>query len=106
MWGAFARTLMNVRQGLVNMALWVRQCKVRQTSPSFAGVLRKGPPFRGSRSSIEIELQIASCEMGGREVTGTQDSIPVFHATFFGAGKRGHYERGLFIGGISRISKI
>ena len=28
-----------------------------------------GPPFDGSRSSREIELQNASCQMGGREVT-------------------------------------
>ena len=33
------------------------------------GVLRNGPPFHGSRSSREIKLQNASCQMGGREVT-------------------------------------
>ena len=31
--------------------------------------MRKGPPFHGSRSSREIKLEIASCQMGGREVT-------------------------------------
>ena len=34
------------------------------------GALRKGPPFHGSRRSREIKLQNASCQMGGREVTG------------------------------------
>ena len=29
-----------------------------------------------------------------------------FSARILGPGKRGHYERGLFAGGISRISKI
>ena len=33
-------------------------------------MLRKGPPFHGSRSSREIKTQNASCQMGGREVTG------------------------------------
>ena len=33
------------------------------------GALRKGPPFHGSRSSREITIQNASCQMGGREVT-------------------------------------
>ena len=31
---------------------------------------RKGPPLHGSRSSMEIKLQNASCQMGGGEVTG------------------------------------
>ena len=34
------------------------------------GALRKAPPFHGSRSSREIKNQNASCQMGGREVTG------------------------------------
>ena len=29
-----------------------------------------GPTFHGSRSSKEIRIQNASCQMGGREVTG------------------------------------
>ena len=33
------------------------------------GALRKDPPFHGSRSSREIKLQNASCQMGGRKVT-------------------------------------
>ena len=33
------------------------------------GALRKGPPFHGSRSSREIKIHSASCQMGGREVT-------------------------------------
>ena len=36
---------------------------------AFCGALRKGPPFHGSRSSREIKIQNASCQMGGREVT-------------------------------------
>ena len=32
-------------------------------------VFGKGPPFHGSRSSREIKIQNASCQMGGREVT-------------------------------------
>ena len=39
-------------------------------SQTFAvGALRKGPPFHGSRSSREIKIENASCQMGGREVT-------------------------------------
>ena len=34
-----------------------------------SGALRKGPPFHGSRSSREIRVQNASCQLGGREVT-------------------------------------
>ena len=34
------------------------------------GALRKGPPCHASRSSREIKLQNASCQMGGREVKG------------------------------------
>ena len=34
------------------------------------GALRKGPPFHGSRSLREMKIQNASCQMGGREVTG------------------------------------
>ena len=33
------------------------------------GALRKGPLFHGLRSSREIKIQDASCQMGGREVT-------------------------------------
>ena len=33
------------------------------------GALRKGPPFHGSRSSKEIKIWNANCQMGGREVT-------------------------------------
>ena len=33
------------------------------------GALRKGPPFHGSRSSREIKIQNASCQMGDRVVT-------------------------------------
>ena len=33
------------------------------------GALRKGPPFHGSRSSREMKIQNASCQMGGRKVT-------------------------------------
>ena len=36
---------------------------------TFDGALRKGPPFHGSRSSREINIQNASSQMGGREVT-------------------------------------
>ena len=36
---------------------------------SVFGALRKGPPFHGSRSSREMKIQKASCQMGGREVT-------------------------------------
>ena len=32
--------------------------------------LREGPPFHGSRNQREIETQSASCQIGGREVTG------------------------------------
>ena len=32
------------------------------------GALQKGPPFHGSRSSREMKIQNASCQMGGREV--------------------------------------
>ena len=32
------------------------------------GALRKGPPVHGSRSSREINIHNASCQMGGREV--------------------------------------
>ena len=38
-------------------------------NPEWSGALRKGPPFHGSRSSREIKIQNASCQMGGREVT-------------------------------------
>ena len=37
---------------------------------NFIGALRKGPPFHGSRSSREITIQNASCQMDGHEVTG------------------------------------
>ena len=40
-----------------------------------SGALRKGPPFHGSRSSREIRLQSASCQMGGREVAGRLNSF-------------------------------
>ena len=46
--------------------------KFKSEFGSFAakiGALRKGPPFHGSRSSREIKIQNASCQMGGREVT-------------------------------------
>ena len=39
------------------------------TKRSTDGALRKGPPFHGWRSSREIEIQNASCQMGGRKVT-------------------------------------
>ena len=42
----------------------VQNCKLKKF-----GALRKGPPFHGSRSSREIKIQNASCQMGGREVT-------------------------------------
>ena len=35
----------------------------------FDGGDAKGPPFHGSRSSREINIQHASCQMGGREFT-------------------------------------
>ena len=35
----------------------------------FLGRCEKGPPFHGSRSSREVKIQNASCQMGGREVT-------------------------------------
>ena len=34
------------------------------------GPLRKGPPFHGSQSSGEMKIQNASCQTGGRDVTG------------------------------------
>ena len=34
------------------------------------GHCERGPPFHGSRSSREIKLQNASCQMGGHEVAG------------------------------------
>ena len=36
--------------------------------PKNAGALRKGPPFHASRSSREMKIQNASCQMGGCEV--------------------------------------
>ena len=53
----------SVLQGLPS-----RGCKFWGRKGSF-GALRRGPPFHGSRSSREIKIQNASCQMGGREVT-------------------------------------
>ena len=55
--------------------VWVSSSEGRNTEAGVdkralkIGGLRKDPPFHGSRSSREIKLQNASCQMGGREVT-------------------------------------
>ena len=45
------------------------------------GALQKGPPFHGSRSSREITIQNASCQMGGSR------SYKVINIACFCAGK-------------------
>ena len=62
--------------------------KTERLIGTISGAVRKGPPFQGSRSSKEMKIQNASCQMGvvaklqgdktasfckemsGREVTG------------------------------------
>ena len=48
----------------------VRDKALDRPETCWTGALRKGLPFHGSRSSREIKLQNASCQMGGRKVTG------------------------------------
>ena len=44
-----------------------RELTLGASSPKI-GALRKGPPFHGSRSYREINIQNEGCQMGGREV--------------------------------------
>ena len=50
------------------------------------------------KAEIGVDFSVLHC-VGPAE-------IPMPLGPFFGTGKRGHYERGLFTGEISRISKI
>ena len=57
----------NHRHSIANRGLMsIQVCHV--SAQKFVGALRKGPPFHGSRSSREIKIQNASCQMGGCEV--------------------------------------
>ena len=68
------------------------------------------PELRPGASDCALELAF----LHGRSGTGdsqrdSRESIRANHSQlnpYLGTGKRGHYERGLFAGGISRISKI
>ena len=49
---------------------WHKFQNSQNAQKCLSGALRKCPPLHGSRSSREIKTQNASCQMGGREVTG------------------------------------
>ena len=46
------------------------KCLEELSDVEFIGEMLKGPSFRGSRSCTETKMQSASCQKGGREVTG------------------------------------